>query len=205
MLHTGELKEVTCQERGPVFTILRFRYSLPGTVHADVIVKFYEAVPRIDFKLELGKTISSDIESIFLPLSLNIPDSSLYLKKGSEAFRPGTDQIPGTCMEFYMSDDGLAYTGQEGGALIAVRDTPLFYMGELRHHPIRLCGGKEEDNDRPVYSWVMNNIWETNFKMDLSGFCEFDYSMWLSGEKDPERAMAQLKERTFDPVVLIVE
>ena len=205
VLHTGELKEVTCQERGPVFTILRFRYSLPGTVHADVIVKFYEAVPRIDFKLELGKTISSDIESIFLPLSLNIPDSSLYLKKGSEAFRPGTDQIPGTCMEFYMSDDGLAYTGQEGGALIAVRDTPLFYMGELRHHPIRLCSGQEEDNGRPVYSWIMNNIWETNFKMDLSGFCEFDYSLWLSGEKDPERAMAQLKERTFDPVVLIVE
>ena len=41
--------------------------------------------------------------------------------------------------------------------------------------------------------------------MDLSGFCEYTYSLWLSEEKDPEEAMTQVKERTFDPYVLIVE
>lgn len=205
VLHTGRLEEVVCEERGPVFTVLRFRYTLPGTIHADVIVKLFAQIPRIDFRLELGKTISSDIESIFLPLSLSFPESSLYMKKGTEAFRPGIDQIPGTCMEFYVSDHGLAYTAPEGGALIAARDTPLFYMGELRHHPIRLCENREEDNRRPVYSWVMNNIWETNFKMDLSGFCEFAYSLWLTEETEPERAMEQLRERRYEPYVFMIE
>lgn len=204
-LHVGKLEDVICQERGPVFTVLRFQYALPGTVHADVIVKLFAQIPRIDFRLELGKTISSDVESIFLPLGLRLDHSSLYLRKGTEAFRPGTDQIPGTCMEFYMSDDGLAYTAPEGGAMVAMRDTPLLYLGELKAHPIRLCEGKEEDNCRPVYSWVMNNIWETNFKMDLSGFCEFTYSLWLHEEEDPEKAMDQLRERTYDPYVFIVE
>ena len=45
-----------------------------------------------------------------------------------------------------------------------MRDTPLIYMGEMKHHPIRLCDGGERNNHRPVYSWVMNNLWETNFK-----------------------------------------
>ena len=61
------------------------------------------------------------------------------------------------------------------------------------------------DNQRPVYSWVMNNIWETNFKMDLSGFCEYAYTLWLNEGNDPETVMKQLKERTFDPYVLIIK
>ena len=203
-LFTARLEEIVCRTRGAVFTVLELRYTLPGTVHCSVFLKFYEGAPRVDFRLELGKTLSADIESVFLPLSLSLEDAqSLYLKKGGEAFRPGVDQIPGTCMEFYMSDDGLAFVGAAGSALIASRDVPLVYTGEMAHHPIRLCDNRPENNGRPVYSWVMNNLWETNFKMDLSGFCSFQYTLWLSDETDPEQAMAELHERTFDPYPLI--
>lgn len=188
-----------------MFTILRLQYTMPGSIHTEVILKFYEEIPRIDFTMHLGKTISMNEENIFLPLSLNFEDSSLYLRKGKEAFRPGIYQLPGTCMEYYMSDDGIAYTSPEGGALIATRDTPLVYMGEMKHHPIVLCDQKEKNNQRPIYSWVMNNKWETNFKMDLSGFGEYLYSIWLSNETDPEKAMDELKENTFDPYVMIIE
>lgn len=204
-VHAGKLEEVLCCEHGPVFTIMKLRYTLPGTVHACVYLKFYEAVPRIDFRLELGKTLSSDIESVYLPMTLNYADRALWMRKGTEAYRPGVDQLPGTCMEYTMSDDGLACLAPQGGALIAAKDTPLFYFGELRHHPIHLCDGKPENNARPVYNWLMNNTWETNFKMDLSGFCEFCYTLWLTDESDPETAMNELRERCFDPYVLIVE
>ncbi len=204
-LYVGKLTETACLEQGPVFTLLRLRFSLPGTVKAEVYLKFYEAIPRVDFRLELGKTISQDIESVFLPLTLQIADSELYLRKGAEAFRPGIDQLPGACMEYFMSDDGVAFVSSSGSALVASRDVPLLYMGEMRCHPIRLCDGKLENNQRPIYSWVMNNTWETNFKMDLSGFCQFNYSLWLSDVTEPEAAMDCLRENTFDPYVLIVE
>ena len=102
-----------------------------------------------------------------------------------------------------MSDDGLAYVCPQGSALIASYDVPLFYFGEMAHHPIRLCDNREENNRRPVYSWVMNNTWETNFKMDLSGFGEYRYTLWLRGETDPQRAMEELRERCFEPWPLI--
>lgn len=200
----GEKSLVLCVEHGEVFTELRLCFRLPGTVKADVLVKFYEALPRVDFRLQLGKTLSSEIESVFLPMSLSLDGGqSLYLKKGGEAFRPGVDQLPGTCMEYSMSDDGLAYVCPQGSALIASYDVPLFYFGEMAHHPIRMCDNREENNRRPVYSWVMNNTWETNFKMDLSGFGEYRYTLWLSGETDPQRAMEELRERCFEPWPLI--
>lgn len=203
--HIGKLMEITCMEHGPVFTQLRLHYSLAGTVKADVLLKLYEAIPRIDFTLELGKTISDEVESVFLSLDLNRPGNGTVLRKGArEAFRPGIDQLPGTCMEFYMSDDGAARLSPEGGVLIAARDVPMFYTGEMQHHPIRLCDGAAENNARPLYSWVMNNNWETNFKMDLSGFCQYYYSLWLTDISDPEQAMDELHEQLFDPYVLIV-
>ena len=75
----------------------------------------------------------------------------------------------------------------------------------MKHHPIALCDGKPENNQRPIYSWIMNNMWETNFKMDLSGFSEYCYSLWLSEDTDPEEAMDTLRELCFDPHVLVIE
>lgn len=169
------------------------------------VVETPALIPRIDFTLELGKTISDEVESVFLSLDLNRLGNETVLRKGArEAFRPGIDQLPGNCMEFYMSDDGAARLSPEGSVLIAARDVPMFYTGEMQHHPIRLCDGAAENNARPLYSWVMNNNWETNFKMDLSGFCQYDYSLWLTNISDPEQAMDELHEQLFDPYVLIV-
>ena len=204
VLTAGTLREVFCEEHGPVFTTLRLGYDLPGTVRADVLVKLYEAIPRIDFTLQLGKTLSDAVESIFLPLTLSVADSqSLWLKKGGEPFRPGLDQLPGSCMEFSMTDTGLVFAGSTGSALIASRDVPLCYFGEMRHHPIRLCDNRPENNRRPVYSWVMNNMWETNFKMDLSGYAEYQYTLWLTDAANPADAMAELEARSFDPWAFI--
>lgn len=199
------LEEVVCEERGPVFTILRLRSSMPGSVHCDVVLKLYEELPRIDLRLELGKTLSTDIESVYLPLTLDLPDHELWLRKGGrEAMRPGVDQLPGTNMEYSMSDDGLAWVGESGSVLLATHDTPLYYFGALKHHPIRLCQRLPEDNHRPVWSWLMNNTWETNFKLDLSGFAEYRYTLWLTNDTDPEQAMNTLHERQFEPVVRII-
>ncbi|HIT34795.1 MAG TPA: hypothetical protein IAC31_09275 [Candidatus Faecousia intestinigallinarum] len=204
-LYAGKLEEVVCRERGRVFTLLELRYSLPGTIQCSVFVKLYEAAPRMDFRLTMGKTMTNAIESVYLPLQLTVDgEQQLYLRKGTEPFRPGVDQLPGTGMEYSITDTGLVFAGQRQSALLLSRDVPLVYFGEMRHHPIRLCDCARENNRRPVYSWVMNNTWETNFRMDLSGFGEFRYSLWLSETTDPQAAMEELTERAMEPYPVIV-
>ena len=75
-----------------------YDYFVSG--YGSYIEKEYSCEIGSDAKEKLGKTLSADIESVFLPLSLNIPGSKLYLRKGAEAFRPGVDQLPGACMEY---------------------------------------------------------------------------------------------------------
>lgn len=203
--HQGNLMEVKCLEQGTIFTSLEFVYSLEGTNYCSVIFKIYHLIPKIDFKLKLAKTISNNIESIYLPLSLSLPDRKAYLEKGTEPFLPGIEQIPGTCMEYYMSDYGMVYQTSKGCVSIQTLDVPLFYMGELKHHPIKLCDRKPEYNQRDIYSWIMNNTWETNFKMDLSGYAEFCYSLFLSSNQEPQKCFDELLDYSLGTYTIITE
>ena len=173
--YQGDLQDIRILDHGPVFDRVELVFELEGTRHSSVILKLYRQLPRVEFTYRIAKTLSEDIESVYLPLCLNLPGSSLHIRNGGVSMRPGVDQLPGSNMEYYMADEGLLYQNGNEGILINTLDTPLLYMGEMEHHPILLCDNKEESNHRPVYSWIMNNTWETNFKMDLSGFGEFRY------------------------------
>ena len=141
---------------------------------------------------------------MYLPLALNLPESKKYIKNGGVAMRPGVDQLPGSNMEYYIADEGILYQGEKESVLINTLDTPLIYMGEMEHHPIVLCDQKEENNHRPAYSWIMNNTWETNFKMDLSGFGEFVYSLELREGASLEENLQRLTENDLGAVAFII-
>lgn len=201
--HQAVLWDIKVLDHGDIFDRVKFLFRLEGTSHAALIVKMYRHLPRIEFTLQLAKTLSEDIESIYLPLSLNLPESECWLHNGGIAMRPGMDQLPGSNMEYYMADEGLLYQHDNTGILLNTYDTPLVYMGEMAHHPIRLCDNQPENNRRPAYSWIMNNTWETNFKMDLSGCGEFRYSLECSSAPLSEN-LARLTENDMETPAFII-
>lgn len=182
----GVMTGVNICDSGPVFIEAEFTFLLEGTRYCSIVLKLYRELPRIDYALRMAKELTDEIESVYLPLSLNIPDRTAWLKKGEESFRPGVDQIPGTCMEYWMTDEGVVFQQEKGSVFVYTQDVPLVYMGEMRHHSVRLCDNQMINNHRPVYSWVMNNTWETNFKLDLSGYGEFCYRIELNDSNNPE-------------------
>lgn len=95
------------------------------------------------------------------------------------------------------------YRTKDQTILVNTFDTPLLYMGEMESHPILLCDNKEENNKRPVYSWIMNNTWETNFKMDLSGFSEFRYGVEIVEQGTAEKDMESLSDNDKGVVTFI--
>ena len=104
---------------------------------------------------------------------------------------------------YYIADEGLVYRTKDQTILVNTFDTPLLYMGEMESHPILLCDNKEENNKRPVYSWIMNNTWETNFKMDLSGFSEFRYGVEIVEQGTAEKDMESLSDNDKGVVTFI--
>lgn len=117
--------------------------------------------------------------------------------------RPGMDQIPGNLYGILCFRQWRDLSGKRKQRGNWYPDTSLLYMGELKHHPILLCDGEAQNNRRPVYSWIMNNTWETNFKMDLSGFDEFCYFIELTDCKDAQASAKEIDAATYGIVTFI--
>lgn len=203
--YIGELTEVKLIDNGKVFKTIELIYKLEGTYFSSVVIRMYNELPKIEFKYKIAKTLSEDIENILLPLTLDLPGRTLYMDKSDVTFKPGVDQLPGTCMEYYLIDNGLVYETEKNSILIQTKDAPMIYMGELKHHPILLCDNKEENNQRDVYSWIMNNIWETNFKMDLSGITEFCYSLNMIETENVEGSFKAMKDEDYGVVTFMID
>lgn len=170
-----------------------------------MILKMYRHLPKLEFSFHVAKTLNEEIESLYLPLALNLPEAEVYIRNGGVTMKPGVDQLPGSNMEYYIADEGIVYRTDKHAILINTLDTPLLYMGELCAHPILLCDNEEKNNRRPVYSWIMNNTWETNFQLDLSGFYEFRYSLEMLDKDVLETDMNRLFDNDMGVVTFICE
>lgn len=203
--YQGELIDIRILDHGTIFTKVELIFRLEGTAHSSVIIKMFRDLPKIEFTCRIAKTISEDIESVYLPLSLDLPEANMFIHNGGVPMRPGIDQIPGTNMEYYIADEGCVYQTAKQTILLNTYDTPLLYMGDLRSHPIRLCDNQVENNRRPLYSWIMNNTWETNFKMDLSGFYEFRYGLEMTEHTSANQSLERLTDNDTGTITFICE
>lgn len=192
--HIASLKHIEVTKDGSLFTTVQLDFDLAGTQMYSVILKIYKDLPKIAVTVRIQKQNEWAPENLYIPLPFSADENGeLFIEKTGAVLRPVIDQLPGTNTEFYSLQHGLAFTGEKSALVVAIRDTPLITLGELDHHPIEMANDQlHHKNRQPVFSWVMNNFWETNFKVDLSGFYEFDYQLYLVSEA---QGPAQLIEK----------
>lgn len=185
----GELTDIVVLESGTLYDRVELKYNLDGTEECGVILTVYKVMPRITADFRVHKKSVWDPENLYLELPFAKEEETLYMDKAGGVFRPRIDQLPGSCIDFYAVQNGFASVGKDGALVLAAKDAPLMTIGTLEAHPIKLMGEGEPNADS-VYSWVMNNFWETNFKASLGGFHQFRYTLCLTEEKDPENLFA---------------
>lgn len=170
-------------ENGDIYAAIELKYELEGTGFYTVFLKVYKHQPKLEAMVRIHKNSVWEPENLYVALPFTAGDqTTAYLDKTGCVFRPGIDQLPGSCQDFYLIQNGIVLQSDSKQVVIAVKDTPLVTLGGLEAAPIVLCDGKDKKrNGSPMYSWVMNNYWETNFKVNLGGFYEFAYTLLVGG------------------------
>lgn len=188
----AELTNVRQLEDGPLFAKVLLSYTLAGTKMYDVILTVYKRTPQIDATVRLQKSMEWAPENLYvsLPFTYGSPaETDCYFEKSGSVFKPGVDQLPGTNTSFYLLDNGFCLKNKNHHLFVSMKDTPLVTFGPLESSLVELCNKKSARKNKEVlYSWAMNNFWETNFKVDLSGFYELDYAVYLIQQENVEAA-----------------
>lgn len=194
----SKLTDFQVEKSGEISRSVTLDFSLEGTQLYTVILKFYNELPLITTSVRIQKDNTWAPENLYISLPIQ-SISDLYAEKSGQIFRPAIDQLPGTSTDFYLVDSGMFYLDEQGNSVgILPKDTPLFVLGNLDPKLIELCSDKTAyKNKEQIFAWVMNNFWETNFKVDLSGFYEFEFDIYTSSSvQSLEQAHRQLRQHS---------
>jgi len=112
-------------------------------------------------------------------------------------FTPFTDQLPGTCRDYFAIDSWLAYPSGDDQLMWISRDAPLITFGENPEPLLRRNSPPEMMNS--VYAMAYDNTWLTNFVCDQHGIMEFRFDLVLRQGTDSPAGFAEtiLSEPVF--------
>lgn len=195
VISTGVLTKAEVISQGDVYGTVQLTFEVAGCSHYSLLVTAYANHPRVDVAVRLHKESVWDPENLYISLPFGGPITSeteeLWIDKMDALTRPRKDQLTGSLADYYCLGEGAAYVTAHDGVAIAMPDTPLIQLGSLNHQ-FRLLNGDPKLQQDPghLYSWAMNNYWETNFSATLGGFYEFRYLVaWGEQYHTPEAAM----------------
>lgn len=175
-IHYGKLSSVRQTENGPLRYKWEFAYEVKGASYYVVELTACSELPQLELRVKLHKDDVRDPEGLYVSFPLQARDGVWHLDKPGGPIRPGVDQLQETCCDYYLIQEGAVLAGASEGIAIGMPDSPMVHIGELRlwqySTSIEPVG--------PLFSWLCNNKWSTNFKASCGGSYEFRYSLEMN-------------------------
>jgi hypothetical protein len=195
----GQCTAIKRVATGPVYERWEFHYQVPGASQYALVATFFHSLPQIELIARLIKTDVRDPEGMYVLFPFSVPGGVWHLDKPGALIRPGLDQLPQSCTDYYLVQHGAALAGKDGGVAWATLDAPMVQLGKLRLWTY----STSIEPTGPLYSWLTNNKWETNFRLSCGGAYDFRYVIQLGHQfAEAKQAAARVRSLSYPPLVM---
>ncbi|RFZ85226.1 glycoside hydrolase [Mucilaginibacter terrenus] len=172
---------ITYKENGPLVQSLMVRSDAPGTKGLEREIKLISNVDRIEIINTIDKTAVRSKESVHFAFPFSIPGGQVRYNIPWAAVTAESDQLPNSNRNWYTMQRWVDISNANYGLTWSSPDAPLFEIGKIK--TANLLGGLQHSpywvdftsQSSIIYSWVMNNLWHTNFRADQQGKTTFHY------------------------------
>lgn len=199
----ASFKMTECTETPHSF-IYRQAFEHPSLKNGVRILEIYKNEPRVSVDVKIYRLSNSDPEIMYIrfpfPENCDAPLTSI----GGMSFAPYTDQIPGTCTDFFAIDDWVEYPAgsQSGSWLWASRDAALVCFGG---NQFGVKGRNLPENSHELCAMIYNNMWEVNVLDDCIGDMEFKFDIqWINGKNQTPRQVSDaVRGYLMEPIIFV--
>ena len=175
---------VVVQDRGPLVASVAIASDAPG---CNGLVREIRVVAGLDF-VDIVNTVDKknvyDQEAVHFAFPFQVPDGVIRMDIPWAVAQVETDQMPGSCKNYFTVQRWVDVSNNDRGVTLATIDAPLFEVGRITCDPVAVGWIKELEPTQTIYSYVMNNYWETNYKASQEGPTAFRYSIQPHGKYD---------------------
>ncbi|NRQ36441.1 hypothetical protein HII36_32095 [Nonomuraea sp. NN258] len=159
-------------------------------------IELHHGVPRLDLTYQLAKQGTPAKEAVFLAFPFAAgPPTAWELTGGVGG--PDVPRVPGSAEYMLPIRHWIAFEDPELTVAWATMEAPLVQLGTI-HMPYAPFPPTLDEEPGTVYSWALNNIWDTNFPAQQQGETTFRYAVMSEpgapGRRLGARAAAGLTE-----------
>ncbi|HEX9343349.1 MAG TPA: glycoside hydrolase family 38 C-terminal domain-containing protein, partial [Actinomycetota bacterium] len=187
---TGHGATVVRAERTPVGERLEVELHGDGTDWIRTVVELPRGVRRVDLTNRIAKIGGAAKESVFFafPFALRSPPAAWELAGGIG----GSDlpRVPGSAHYLQYLRHWVAFEEPGLSLAWATLEAPLVQFGNIHlpYAPFPPSLDLPHPEPATIWSWAMNNIWDTNFPSEQRGETTFRYAL-TSVEAIPAREL----------------
>ena len=169
--------KITVKERGPLVASLAVEGDAPGCRRLTREIRVVGGLGRVDITNVVDKEQVRSQESVHFAFPFNVPDGVMRMDVPWAVVRPETDQLPGACKNYFTVQRWTDVSNEKFGVTWATVEAPLVEVGRITVDATRVGWLKTIEPSQTLYSYVMNNYWETNYKADQAGPTVFRYAI----------------------------
>lgn len=162
-------------------------------------IELHYGVARLDLRYQLAKQGTPAKEAIFLAFPLAASGKAEWELTGGVG---GSEvaQVPGSAAYMLPIRHWIAFEDPELTLAWATLEAPLVQLGTI-HMPYAPFPPTLDEEPGTVYSWALNNIWDTNFPSQQQGETTFRYAVTSATGVPGRRLGAVAAAGLTDPFV----
>ncbi|HUN66292.1 MAG TPA: glycoside hydrolase family 38 C-terminal domain-containing protein [Bacteroidota bacterium] len=177
---------VTPGEWGKLIKSLIVAGDAPGCRNYRTEIRITEGTSRVDIVTVFDKLAVREKEGMHVAFPFAVPDAAIRYDVANGIVRPEKDQLAGSCRNFFSVQSWVDVSNAGYGITLATPDVPLIELGRITAEKPWMTSA---DTTPPVYSYVMNNYWHTNYKADQEGITEIRYALMPHAAFHPDDAV----------------
>jgi hypothetical protein len=152
--------------------ILKTQTAAPFLPRIETTFTLYDRLKCIDVDVTLYKHESYEMEGVYVQFPFALDQPTFWLETANAHYRADLDQLPNSCRDWYSIQHGIGITDGTHSVLWAAREAPLVQLGG--YHTGKWAERLEAERGH-LNSWLMNNLYFTNFKPAQGGHSRFQY------------------------------
>lgn len=174
--HSGKLVSVS---RTPFGLVAYLESEAENTPSIRTEILLFDNAKKIEFVEDLDKKEVDTKEAAYFafPFAMSAPRFQYEIQTG--VVDPKKDMYPGAGKEWFTVQHWVSVEQQGAAAAVMTLDTPLVTLGDINRG-----AWPETFADRPgtVFSYIMNNYWDMNYRAGQGGHFRFRYVITSANE-----------------------
>jgi hypothetical protein len=204
---TGAYGHVIAVEDNAVWNRVTMRASGQGADWLETTITLPHGTNRMTIANRLHKPATLEKESVYFafPFAGN-PAISLEITGGMAG--PDDPHVPGSADHFRAMRHFATVTDAEAAPIAwATQEAPLVQLGTIAipYSPFPSSIPAHLIHDATIFSWALNNLWDTNFPAKQGGELTFTYGLAVGASGDDPAALGRdLGASVSQPLIGVV-